>query len=433
MAVQITTEGKAEVLAQEVLTLARNTLLLHLRFLDAALSRLTPVPRRGADAEIFSTDGKALFYDPQRLLLAYRTERAAPARALLHTVLHCALRHFVPPEGAGRAVWDLACDAAAEYVCAGLAAELPSLAVERDARQKKRFVRLREGAGLLTAEKLYRWYLGQRLDPEALEAERALFRSDGHALWDAAENAPEVEREWRDVSRRMQIDLEAFTKRRGGGDALMLGLRAANREVSDYAGFLQKFAARSEPMRLDPDEFDYGLSSYGLRLYGGKVPLIEQIERRDTRRVREFYLAVEATRALPAEAIKAFLRQTWETLAAMETYLSKVRLWIAAGEREAVPVSNAEALEAYLESAVFPEGGTDFRPAFLRTEALLRAGKLENLRGVLCLTDGYGPFPAQMPSFPAAFIFVNEDYSTPEAPPWAIRLVLEKEAIYETR
>ena len=430
MAAQITAEGKAEALAQEVLTLARNTLLLHLRFLDAALSRLTPVPRRGA--VVFSTDGKALFYDPQRLLGAYRAERAAPARALLHTVLHCAFRHFVPPEGADRDVWNLACDAAAEYACAGF--ELPSLAVERDARQKKRFVRLREQAGLLTAEKLYRWYLGQRLDPEALEAERALFRSDGHALWDVAENAPEVEREWRDVSRRMQIDLEAFTKRRGGGsDALMLGLRAANREVSDYAGFLQKFAARSEPMRLDPDEFDYGLYSYGLRLYGGKAPLIEQIERRDTRRVREFYLAVEATRALPAEAVQAFLRQTWENLAATETYLSKVRLWIAAGERGAVPVADAAALEAYLETAVFPEGGADFRPAFQRAEALLRAGKLENLRGFLCLTDGYGPFPAQMPSFPAAFLFVNEDYSTPDAPPWAIRLVLEKEAIYGTR
>ncbi len=53
-------------LARDVLRLSRNQILVNLRFLDAALSRLTPVE---TVAVSFATDGQYLAYDPRYVLL----------------------------------------------------------------------------------------------------------------------------------------------------------------------------------------------------------------------------------------------------------------------------------------------------------------------------------------------------------------------------
>ena len=51
-------------LAGEVLRLSRNTLLVNLRFLDAALSRLEPME---LPELIYATDGRYLAYDPRHV------------------------------------------------------------------------------------------------------------------------------------------------------------------------------------------------------------------------------------------------------------------------------------------------------------------------------------------------------------------------------
>lgn len=392
---------KTEALAAEVLALSRNTLLVRLRFLGAALGRLAAETKRLPDG--LETDGRVLYYDPGALLRAYQAGRGVPARDLLHCVLHCVLRHFSVPEGAARDVWDLACDVAAEHMIAELS--LPALSAPREARQRKTYELLQTAGVPLTAEKLYRYFLSQLLSPEEARALRAAFRADGHRLWherDAAK-AAETEAVWREVSRRMQVELETFARRRGGA-ALMLGLREANREVSDYAGFLRKFAARGEPMRLDADEFDYGLYSYGLQLYGGSVPLIEPVEYRETRRVRDFAVVTAFSEAFPAETARRLLETTRAQLTASGTASSRVAL------------------------RVLP-GGADARLAFRDVDGLCRRGELKNLKGLLFLTDGIEAFPANMPAYPAAFVFVNDDYSVPEVPPWAIRTVLQRDEI----
>lgn len=391
---------KTDALAAEVLALSRNTLLVRLRFLGAALGRLAAEAKRLPDGP--ETDGRALYYDPEALLRAYQAGRGVPARDLLHCVLHCVLRHFSAPEDAERDVWDLACDIATEHMITELS--LPALSAPREARQRKTYALLREAGVPLTAEKLYRCYLARRLSKEEIRALRAAFRADGHRLWyerDAAK--AETEAVWREVSRRMQVELETFARRRGGA-ALMLGLREANRTVPDYAGFLRKFAARGEPMRLDADEFDYGLYSYGLQLYGGAVPLIEPVEYRETRRVRDFAVVTAFSEAFPAETARRLLETTRAELLSSETASSKVAL------------------------RVLP-GGADARGAFRDVDGLRRRGELKNLKGLLFLTDGIEAFPAAMPAYPAAFVFVNDDYSVPEVPPWAIRTVLQRDEI----
>ena len=52
------------------------------------------------------------------------------------------------------------------------------------------------------------------------------------------------------------------------------------------------------------------------------------------------------------------------------------------------------------------------------------------MKGLLYFTDGYGVFPEKMPDYQTAFIFLEKDeYILPTVPPWAMRVVLEKDEI----
>ena len=74
-------------------------------------------------------------------------------------------------------------------------------------------------------------------------------------------------------------------------------------------------------------------------------------------------------------------------------------------------------------------GGTDFRPVFEYVEQLRQSKEFTNLKGLIYFTDGYGTFPAKKPDYDTAFVFVDDEYNNPNVPPWAIKLVLQKDEI----
>ena len=74
-------------------------------------------------------------------------------------------------------------------------------------------------------------------------------------------------------------------------------------------------------------------------------------------------------------------------------------------------------------------GGTDFRPVFEFTQKLIDEKGFTNLKGLIYFTDGFGTFPAKKPAFDTAFVFVDDEYNNPDVPPWAIKLVLQKDEI----
>lgn len=91
-----------------------------------------------------------------------------------------------------------------------------------------------------------------------------------------------------------------------------------------------------------------------------------------------------------------------------------------------------EDLKSYMENLTLKgEGGTDFRPAFAYVERLVKEHVFSNLRGLLYFTDGQGTYPAKMPAFETAFVFLKEDYEDMEVPSWAVKLILEESDIYE--
>ena len=66
---------------------------------------------------------------------------------------------------------------------------------------------------------------------------------------------------------------------------------------------------------------------------------------------------------------------------------------------------------------------------FSLVEELRHNKEFTNLKGLIYFTDGYGIFPEKKPDYETAFVFVQDGYEIPEVPPWAIRLVLQKEDI----
>ena len=423
---------RASQLAKEVLGVSKNTLLMHLRFLDGALNRL----QVAIHPEIaFATDGQVLYLEPLILLKAYRREPDVITRNYLHVLLHCLFRHPFLHDHVERMWWDLACDLTVEAVINGL--ELEAVTTQRQSRQQEILQDLQKSVKYLTAEKLYRYFL--KHPPANQQDLRMLFRADDHGLWyqepgfSPGASRGQGEQDWENLSRHIQGDLATFSRRHSdrAGD-LMQNLKEVNRERYNYAAFLRKFATRGEAMAVNDDEFDYIFYTYGMKLYG-KIPLIEPLEYKEVKRVREFVIAIDTSGSVAGEKVQAFIQKTYNILRSTETFTSRINLHIVqcdAKIQSDVKITSPEEFEDYLKTMTLHGlGGTDFRPVFDHVDALIRQGEFENLKGLLYLTDGVGTYPAQKPGYDAAFLFLREDYEPPVVPPWAMKLILEPEEL----
>lgn len=436
-------------LAREVLLLSRNTLLVNLRFLDAALNEfeLESGPLEMPDGSYavipIGTDGKKLYYEPRQVLQRYYAEKERVARDYLHLVMHCVFRHMYVHSLIDQPLWDLACDIAAEEVINGLC--LPCVTSGRQREQQKTIEDLRKEIKQITAEKVYRWY--QDHPPGNLSVLTEQFRGDDHTPWylprtlasqaDSSETTQEVpvsmEAIWREIAQRMQIDLETFSKMRGDrAGNLTQNLREVNRERYDYTEFLRKFAVRGEIMKVNPDEFDYIFYTYGLKLYEN-MPLIEPLEYREVKRIREFVIAIDTSGSVAGEQVQRFVQKTYNILKSTESFFSKINVHIIqcdAEIQEDVKITSQQEFDDYLKKMQIQGlGGTDFRPVFAYVEGLRKQKEFQNLKGLIYLTDGYGIFPEQKPDYKTAFVFVEDEYNNPKVPPWAIKLVLQKDEI----
>lgn len=419
---------RATEIAKEVLSLSRNALLIRLRFLDAALNRLG----MAVHSEIsYATNGDVLYFEPFSLLKRYKQEPEAMHRDYLHVLMHCLLRHMYLHTQVQRAEWDLACDIAVEVIASGL-----GFPAQRELQQKPVLEELKQKVKHLTAEKIYRYYREQNLSPGQIREIRKHFRVDDHGLWYQEDGfdpvgSGQAQQEWAQISRHVQGDLQTFSRNRGEeATNLLQNLGAVNREKYDYAAFLRKFAARQEVMKIDDDEFDYIFYTYGLKLYE-KMPLVEPLEYKQIQKIREFVIAIDTSGSVPGELVQAFVQKTYNILQSAESFSSKVNIHIIQCDQqiqEDVKITSCTEFDDYLENMTLKGfGGTDFRPVFTHVEQLRRKHEFANLKGLIYFTDGLGTYPERKPDYDVAFIFLREDYENPQVPPWAMKLVLERE------
>ena len=471
MADQVDRFQQADDLARDILRLTRNTLLVNLRFLDLALSQFQLSSYPGT----LATDGEHLFYDTYYVLSSYKSERGKNVRDYLHIVLHCVFRHLFAGGDLDRRCWDLACDIAVESAIDEL--HLESAACNRALAQEETLKELRSQVRPLTAEKLYRYFLDRHLTADQMSRLREHFLADDHRAWylpvksgkgaggggQSSSQKPEtgearrqragqggtgspitpksgtqrqrkdLETAWKEISERMQVDLETIS-RRHGTDAgnLVQELKAVNRETYDYADFLRRYATLGEVTQVNQDEFDYIYYTYGLSLYGN-MPLVEPLEYKEVRRVKEFVIAIDTSGSVSGDLVQRFVTKTYNILRQQENFFTKINLHIIqcdAKVQEDRKITSQRDFDRYLETMELRGfGGTDFRPVFAYVDELIRAGEFSNLRGMIYFTDGRGIFPERKPDYDAAFVFLDDGGELPEVPVWAIRLVLQSEEI----
>ena len=430
-------EEMAKELAENIMTLARNTLMVHLRFMDRAISHLTLT----CDGEIpFATDGRTLYYEPWTVLQRYQAEPNAVNRDMMHALLHCVFRHWFVGQDIDRARWDAACDAAVECAISDL--HSPVLQSQREVNQLMTLEMLRREVGTMTAERIYRWLGEQDYDEDDLYRLRRELKADEHGLWyggldpeaERQQDVDDLEQMWQDVSRRMQTELE--TMRQEAAGILVQNLRSLNRAKHDYTAFLRRFGVRGEVVRLSDEEFDNNYYTYGLSLYGN-VPLIEPLEYREQKRIRDFVIAIDTSGSVKGDVVQSFIQHTHDILSKQENFFTKVNMHIIQCDdqiREDVHITGREEFQAYIKTMQIKGlGQTDFRPVFARVEELIRRRELTDLRGLLYFTDGLGTFPEKKPPYDTAFIIHTDDYHEVQVPPWAMHMVLTEDEILDSR
>lgn len=241
---------------------------------------------------------------------------------------------------------------------------------------------------------------------------------------------------WQKISDRVKMDIENFSKAWGEQpNSLTHNLNALKRETYDYNAFLKRFAVLGEEMQVNEDEFDYIFYTYGLKLYE-KVPLIEPLEYKETKRVREFVIAVDTSGSCSGDVVQAFLNKTYNILKQSENFFSKINLHILQCDdtlQQDTKITSQSEFDEFLKNLeLLGEGGTDFRPVFRYVDELIEARKFENLKGLIYFTDGFGTYPKRPPAYETAFVFLGDEITSQiDVPPWAIKLVLPPESLYD--
>ena len=445
-------QAKLNTLAKEVLMLSRNTLLVNLRFLDEALSQFEYLP---IEYSTLLTDGKNIFYNPRHILECYKNEKEMPVRDYLHIVMHCIFRHMYISPSINRVYWDLACDIAVENVITEM--NLNSTAASRQFQQYKYIEKIKSTVKQITAEKIYSYLTLTSPNLSQITEIRNLFYADDHRKWyqtnqgnenksgissestesknetDSANSSETMAKIWTGISEKIQVHQQTFGKDQGiGSGSLVQNLALINREKYDYTQFLKKFAVLGEAMKINDDEFDYIFYTYGLHLYK-KMPLIEPLEYKEIKAIREFVIAIDTSGSTSGELVQKFVQKTYNILKQTESFFTKINLHIIqcdAKIQEDKRISCQDDFDAYIKTMkILGQGGTDFRPVFRYVEQLKRNKEFTNLKGLIYFTDGYGVFPSKKPDYDVAFVFVDDYENNPNVPPWAIKLVLQKNEI----
>jgi len=485
-------QEKLEKIAKEVMLLSRNTLLVNMRFLDAAINQFILFPT-DYDSTLL-TDGKHLIYNPKRIIRNYKSAKEIPVRDYLHVILHCVFQHMYGAPNLDRPVWDLACDIAVEYSISEM--NLAATTTARQTAQQEIYDQLKKELKYLTAEKIYRYYKEKGITEKKLALLRGSFYADNHEIWywtiqqinviigvssssssddeqddsdgqgkgqgkngdsdddgqnngqsgngdgdgdgeddgeDGYSQKGKQSKIWKDIAEHMQMDMETFSKRAGNQAGNMLqNLKEVTREKYDYTSFLKKFAVMNEAMKINDDEFDYIFYTYGLSLYKD-VPLVEPLEYKDIKQIKEFVIAIDTSGSTSGELVQAFVQKTYNILKSSESFSKRVNIHIIQCDteiQEHVKITTQEEFDEYMKKMkIHGLGGTDFRPVFSFVDELIRAHEFTNLKGLLYFTDGYGDFPGKKTPYETAFVFIDDEENNYDIPPWAIKLVLTKEEL----
>lgn len=422
-------------LSNEILKLAHDELLMNMRFLDTALFKLPIFPEGKGGSHIYT--GDSLLYDPVKILAEYKKNTNLCKRLYLHTILHCIFAHPFDSKGRDRTLWDLATDIAIENVVLDFDLGLLSLPTDdllknRISNLKKELKRVNGERSLISAQKIYRYFMIEELSDDGYDEWVKLTKYDEHLYWDIEEVVEYSNAEWQKIAESIKAELKSFSKNKAGSESMEENLNIATRQKYDYTDFLKRFMVMSENLAVNDDEFDYIYYTYGMKLYEN-MPLIEPLEYKDSNKIKEFVIAIDTSASCKGELVKSFLERTVSIIKDSENFFNKINIHILQCDNkvrsDTVITSKEDFIIFMNDYKVKGYGSTDFRPVFEYVDDMIDKHEFDNLKGLIYFTDGYGIYPENRKDYDVAFVFVNDDDNAPKVPPWAIKVVLTQEDI----
>ena len=195
-------------IAEDIINLSRNTLILNLRFLDRAIGSL-----KTAEGEVFSTDGQNIYFNSLEVLLGYKENRCKVTRNFLHAILHCVLRHLFISGKVDKNLWNVACDIAVEAAINGM--DLNCVKLPKEKEQEKIISKLKDEIKFITAEKIYHYYKTKGLSQNEIQYINSIFKADEHDNWysDDTDDDESV----KDQQESDDLDIESYKEKESDG------------------------------------------------------------------------------------------------------------------------------------------------------------------------------------------------------------------------
>ena len=457
-----------EDIAKQILELASSYVVANNQFLASALGQLKMVSCPLKSADTYATTMGEVLYDPYKVVQRFLEDEQGDYRGLVHILMHYILLHPYTSKSIDKTYWNLACDICAEQLTEEILGD-EHISAQDDVQQTKNQIiqgLIRDFKGSLTQEKLYRKLCEGNYN-DKIDLWQDLFYVDSHEFWypKSQSNEPgdgggdsssdegdqskeqsnteqshlssqdiqQAKEKWKQAAKTIQVDLETRSRKRGSRmKGLINEVSATNRKPVDYREFLRQFAVRNEDMRLSDEEFDYIFYTYGLSLYED-MPLIEPLEYRIEKQVRDFVIVIDTSSSVTGRIVQQFIDTTFDVLMSQDTFAEKVNIHIIqcdARVRKDTKITSIQELGQFRKNIkLIGFGGTDFRPAFRYINELYHSGEFQDLGGVIYFTDGWGEFPKKKPNYDVAFVYIEDDYTNPDVPPWAMKVVLQSDEI----
>ena len=178
---------KIKKVARKVMSASKNSLIVHMRFLDSAINKL----KLEEYEDFLCVDGRAIKYNPRYILQLYKKDKNLVTRTYLHMILHCTFLHFYVGPQINQNLWNIACDIAVENILSQLAETEEYLQTEPEPERQRALEKVKENVDKLTAEKIYRWLMDSDMTEDEMRELFILFTYDDHSCWYEMINKPQ--------------------------------------------------------------------------------------------------------------------------------------------------------------------------------------------------------------------------------------------------
>ena len=412
-------ESRAE-LALKIIKAARLAVIRKYSYLEKPLYFLELKP--DAEVNFMGANYRTLYFNPEQIIEAYSKKRSKIEDALVHSVLHCLMRHLSIAAD-DRELFDAAADTA-------INAMIENAGEQFNTPNKD----LAMSCGGISAIKIYNKARLETAFAKKLTALASKKKNDDHRVWTKSKDEKGAGAQGSSLSDGKSGQTKGAASGDNGADewealfgavsssaskkyGLGTGNLFGNMEKPDrfsrfsYIEYLKRFA-ENEVTEEDPETLDIMLYTAGMDMYGD-MPIVEWNELRERCDPTDIIIAIDMSGSCSSEISSNFLRQVY-TLFSEMGIRSIVNIHVVFFDAS---ILGSEIIRSRNDAETFIEkyqmrgyGGTDFRCVFDYADNFEEVSNGRRLKALFFFSDACGFFPEEEKSYTTTFFVPESSY-----------------------